>query len=349
MSTLNSYEEVALAEKLIELHPWSDMVRFSKTGGEACSIAIRIARAFSQKSKIVFCGYHGWHDWYLSTNIQDNSNLNNQLLSGLSTSGVPKELANTSIPVQYGSKTDLDKVFSIQANDIAAVIMEPVRNKVDLDYLRFVKEITKINNVPLIFDEITSGFRTRIGGVHMEYGIEPDIAIFGKALGNGFPISAIIGKKNIMNKAQDTFISSTYWTERVGYVAALRTLEKFKDKQVQLKLIKNGALVNSARKEASEITGVKIKISGIEPLTKFSFDYSNADEIMTLYIQEMLKKGYLSGPSYYASFAHDDELINKFKLNIIEVFKIIAKGVQSSNIIGLLDGPVKHMSFQRLN
>jgi len=209
MSTLNCYEEVQLAQKLIELHPWAQMVRYSKTGGEACAIAVRIARAFSKKDKVAFCGYHGWSDWYLASNLSDNENLNGQLLPGLEPLGIPQGLKNTSFPFHYGADEELEEIIDKNKGEIGVIITEIARHEeVDIEFLNKVREIARDINAVLIFDEVSSGFRTNLGGMHLQYNIEPDILILGKALGNGYPISAVIGKKEVMDMAQETFISS---------------------------------------------------------------------------------------------------------------------------------------------
>ena len=225
MGTLNSFEEVRLAEKLIKIHPWAEMVKFAKTGGEACTVAVRIARAASGKDKIAFCGYHGWHDWYLSSNLKYKRNLDEQLLPGLSTLGIPKVFSGTSLPFNFNDIQSFRKVINQHKNKIGVVIMEPQRGeKPEKDFLKEIKSTCKKIGAVLIFDEITSGFHDNLGGKHLDLEINPDVAIFSKAMGNGYPIAAIIGKKNIMNVAQDTFLSSTMWTERIGFVAALATM-----------------------------------------------------------------------------------------------------------------------------
>jgi glutamate-1-semialdehyde aminotransferase len=211
MSTLNAPEEVALAEKLLDKHSWADCVRFARTGGEAVAIAIRIARAYTKKTKVAFCGYHGWHDWYLSANLNDEDNLDNQLLPGLSTDGIPKELKNTSFPFVYGDYKQFDKLIKHLDSELGIVIMEVQRYKsIDVDFLKYVQKKARSLGAVLIFDEISSGFRVNVGGMHLLYDIEPDIVLLGKALGNGFPISAILGKREVMEAAQNTFISSSY-------------------------------------------------------------------------------------------------------------------------------------------
>ena len=248
--TLNCYEEVELAENLIEIHPWADMVRYSRTGGEACAVAVRIARAATGKDIVAFCGYSGWHDWYISANLGDTSNLDGQLIPGLQPKGIARNLKNTAIPFSYNKLSELLNIVNEYPNQVGTIIMEPQR-EVDPEpgFLEGVRELaTKIGAV-LIFDEVTSGFRMNYGGIHLIKSVNPDIAVFGKALGNGYPISVVIGKQEVMDSAQDSFISSTFWSERVGFVAALATLKKMKGKKVQDSLIYFGEKINKNWKE----------------------------------------------------------------------------------------------------
>ena len=349
MGTLNSPEEVELAEKLIDLHPWSNMVRFSRTGGEACSIAIRIARAATGKDKVAFCGYHGWHDWYIASNIDDKNNLNSQLLEGLDSKGVSRSLAGTAIPFLYNDIDSFMKVIEAHKDEMAAIFMEPVRGKEpDEGFLETIREISIKENIVLIFDEVTSGFRKNIGGIHLTYKVNPDIAVFGKALGNGFPISAVIGKQEVMSAAQETFISSTYWSERIGFVAALATIKKFEDNNVPQALIHYGKLINEGWKMASKEASIPIQISGLEPLTHIDFLGEKSSVIQTVYTQEMLKRGYLLGSSVYTTFAYNDEIIDNFITHTVEVFKDIKNAYDNNSIDDCLENEVKHSGFKRL-
>ncbi|MBI4650895.1 aminotransferase class III-fold pyridoxal phosphate-dependent enzyme [Candidatus Desantisbacteria bacterium] len=348
MSSLNSPEEVELAEKLIEIHPWAEMVRFARTGGEACAVAIRIARATTKKSKIAFCGYHGWHDWYISANIGDSSHLDGQLLPGLQPLGVPRELKNTALAFNYNKLDELEKLIEQYGNEIGVIIMEPQRGNPPVDgFLEGVRKIAAKIGAVLIFDEVTSGFRVNFGGIHLKLGVEPDVAVFGKALGNGFPISAIIGRKEVMENAQATFVSSTFWTERIGPAAALATIKKMEKNNVQKHLIHYGERINKGWKTIADKHDIKIKIDGIPPLTHISF-VKNPLEVQTLYTQEMLKKGYLLGAAVYTTYSYTDEIIDKFIKDSDEVFAIIKEAIDSNNIKKYLKGDVKHGGFKRL-
>lgn len=349
MSSLNSFEEVQLAEKLIELHPWAQMVRFARTGGEACAVGVRIARAASGKDKVAFCGYHGWSDWYISSNIGDSKNLDEQLIPGLKPAGVPRQLQQSSIPFYYN---DIDSLKNIVRNndDIGVIIMEPVRNVLPKDdFLREVKNISKEIGAVLIFDEVTSGFRMNNGGIHLTFGVDPDIAIFGKALGNGFPISAIIGRREIMEAAETSFISSTFWTERLGFVAALKTLEIIEREKVYLNLLKYGNQINNIWIVAAREAKLDIHISGIPQLTHISFNNPLSMESQTFYTQEMLKKGILLGASIYPTNAYNDSIIEVFGKHTSEIFIKLAEHLKNGTLIESLEGPVIETGFKRLN
>ena len=349
MCTLNCPEEVELAEKLIQLHPWAEMVRFARTGGEACAIAIRIARAASGKTKVAFCGYHGWHDWYLSANIAESSNLDGQLLPGLKPLGVPRELRNTAIPFNYNKIDELQAIIDKYPNEIGVIIMEPERDTPPAPgFLESVRDIASKIGAVLIFDEVTSGFRMNVGGIHLLKGVYPDIAVFGKALGNGYPISAIVGKRSVMEAAQDTFISSTFWTERIGFTAALATIKKMEEQNVPEKLIHYGELINKGWSELAQKHGLEIHISGIPPLTHITFKTENPLAVQTLYTQEMLEKGYLLGAAIYTSFSYTVEIIEHFLKESDSVFRKIKDSLNNNNIQSQLKGDIIHSGFKRL-
>lgn len=349
MSSLNCFEEIELAEKLIALHPWSDMARFARSGGEACSIAIRIARASTGRSKIAFCGYHGWHDWYLAANIADQSNLDGQLLPGLAPRGVPRELKGTTLPFNYNRLDELEAQAAEHGDSIAAIIMEPLRDCAPAKgFLEGVRALADRIGAVLIFDEITSGFRMNVGGVHQTLGVDPDVGVFGKALGNGFPISAIIGKRAVMEAAQDTFVSSTFWTERTGFVAALATLAKIEKENVPRRLIHFGERINAGWRKLASQSGVNVNIGGIPPLTHISFVDEGQMVLQTLYAQEMLKKGYLLGAAVYATHAYTDDIVDKFIDDSAGVFMLIAEAVRKGNARTLLQGQPIQTGFRRL-
>ena len=348
MSTLNSPEEVQLAKELIKIHPWADMARFSKSGGEACLIAIRIARAYSKKEKIAFCGYHGWHDWYMAANLNDKKNLDEQLLPGLGSKGISKSFKNSIYSFNYNDIKSLEKVFSKNKNNIGIIIMEPMRfTKPKNNFLQKVKKLAKKNGAILIFDEITSGFHENLGGLHLKLKVNPDMAIFAKALGNGYPISAVIGKRSIMNCAQSTFISSTMWTERLGFIAGVTSLKKMQKLKVQKKLVKFGKKIKKGWQEAAKKSGIKILVSGLDSLPNFKFDYKNRLEISTYFTQEMLDLGFLAKEALATTNAYNDLIITKYLNAVYKVFKKI-NFFLIKKIKLPLKGPLKHSTLKRL-
>lgn len=348
MSTLNSPEEVELSELLLKMEPWAGMVRIGRSGGEACAIAVRIARAYTGKEKVAFCGYHGWHDWYLSANLADNKALDGQLLPGLKPKGVPRGLKGTSIPFNYNKIEELEKI--VKNNDIGAIIMEPVREHDPVDnFLQKVRKIADKIGAVLIFDEITSGFRIKNGGAFKKYKITPDIVVYGKAMGNGYPISAIVGKRKVMDAAQETFISSTFWTERIGPTAAIATIKKFQKKNVANHLMKLGERINQGWIKLAKKHGLKIEIHGITPLTSLSFAYDeDSQKYRTLFNQEMLERGFLVSAGVYLSYAHTAKIIDKYLKAVDQVFGIISKAFREGNVGKFLKGEVAFSDFKRI-
>jgi glutamate-1-semialdehyde 2,1-aminomutase len=349
MSTLSCPEEVYLAEKLIEMNPWADMVRFARSGGEANSIAIRIARAASGKDKVAICGYHGWHDWYLSANHNSGDSLSGHLLPGLNPSGVPKALKDTVLPFHYNNYEEL--VDLVEKHDIGVIKMEVLRNFGPEDiFLHKVRELATKKNIVLIFDECTSGFRETFGGIYKKFGVEPDVAMYGKTIGNGYALTAVVGKRSVMEAAQTSFISSTFWTERIGPTAALATLKVMED-------IKSWEIITSIGKKIQEgwdslasLHGLEINIAGIPSLSTYSFTSENALAYKTLIAQEMLKKNILASTNFYASIAHEDNYIQKYFSELDKVYAIIKKCENKElNINDLLEGPICHSGFKRLN
>jgi len=223
--TLNAPEEVALAEKLVALHTWADQVRFTRSGGEAMAVAVRIARAITGRSVVAVCGYHGWSDWYLAANLTGGDALGGHLLPGLEPAGVPVELTGTTFTFRYNQLEELQAIVAQHGARLAAIVMEPMRYVQPSDaFLEKVRATADRLGAVLIFDEITNGFRANLGGSHLRLGVNPDIAVYAKALGNGYPIGAVVGHGAVMDGAQRAFISSTSWTEGIGSTAALATL-----------------------------------------------------------------------------------------------------------------------------
>lgn len=348
-TTLNAPEEVYLAEKLLELNPFAGGVKFARTGGEAMAIAVRIARAYSKRDKIAFSGYHGWSDWYIAANLSSEGNLNDHLIPGLKPLGVPKQLYGTAIPFRYNNIEEFHEV--IDNNEIGVIVFEGARYDFpNPDFLAEIQKVAKEKEIITIVDEITSGWRMTDGGVYKLNGFEPDIVVYGKAMGNGFAISAILGKTDVMRMAQESFISSTFWTERVGFVAALETLNILTEEQSWLHLIKVGTYIGKKWEEKAAKHGLKINITDFKPLITLKFDYDKFNAILnTIFIQEMLKRGYLASTSIYVSTAHTIAVVDEYIEQVDEVFYHIAQAIDENKLEKLLEVSVMDQGFKRLN
>ena len=348
MSTLNAPEEVYLADRLLAMHPFADMARFARTGGEANAIAMRIARAASGRDNVAFCGYHGWHDWYLAANLVDDNQLKDHLLPGLKSTGVPRNLQGTVYPFQYNDYDTLAEM--VDRCDIGVIMMEVMRNDPPKDdFLHKVRKLADEKNIVLMFDECTSGFRESFGGLHLNYDVEPDIAIFGKALGNGFAITAVLGKADVMRAGDDAFISSTFWSERVGYVAALKTLDIMEETKSWEVISSIGDSIRGCWSALAEKHNLPLQISGLRALSSFSLGPQFGAETKTFITQEMLKRGYLATTTLYCALPHTSEVIAGYQEALDDVFGMIAKAGEADAIKAQLEGPVCQTGFKRLN
>ncbi|MGO4353294.1 aminotransferase class III-fold pyridoxal phosphate-dependent enzyme [Rhizobium sp. RAF36] len=348
MSTLNAPEEVYLAERLVDLHPWADMARFCRSGGEANAVAIRIARAASGRDKVAFCGYHGWHDWYLAANLGNDRVLAGHLLPGLEPRGVPQELRGSIRPFSYNSIAEFDEAVSDP--EVGTIFMEVSRNSGPQEgFLEHIRDVASRRNLVLIFDECTSGFRQSFGGLHKIYGVEPDMATFGKTIGNGYAVTAVIGRRSVMEAAQSTFISSTFWTERIGSAAALKTLEVMERERSWEVITAIGLDVRRRWQQLADETGLAIDHWGLPSLCGFTIRSENALAYKTLITQEMLAKGYLAGNSIYSSIVHTPDVIETFFEKLAPVFALIRECEDGRDVMELLNGPVAHGGFKRLN
>lgn len=349
MSTLNVPEEIELAELLCRLHPWAKMARFARTGGEAMAIAVRIARAASGKEKVLFCGYHGWHDWYLAANLSSKKALDGHLLPGLPPVGVPRSLKDTSFPFQYNDTKGFKQLVQKHKSSIGVIVLETIRHhQPNKDFIKAIHEARNSCKAVLVIDEISSGWRLNLGGAHLLYGIKPDIAVFAKGMSNGYPMAAIIGKKRTMEKANDAFISSTYWTEKIGPVAALASIKKMKKYKVFDHLNEVGKEIQEGWEKLAKKNNIQISISGIYPLSHFNFEHKDPTACKTLFTQKMLEEGFLATTSCYTSYSHKKVHIKKYLDATDRVFAFIAKAIKKGTVKKDLLGPVCHLGFKRL-
>ena len=357
MSTLNSPEELELAELLVSLHPWAEQVRYCRTGGESMAIAVRIARARTKRDRIAFCGYHGWSDWYLAANLPDPAaerspaadHLQGHLLPGLAPAGVPKALGGTALPFTYNRLDELHRIVKEHGGQLAAVVMEPVRTtEPEPGFLDGVRKLCDQCGAVLVFDEISSGWRFALGGAHLRYGVEPDVAVFAKAIGNGHPMGAILGRGSVMEAAQETFISSTYWTESIGPTAALATIRKMQRVEVPAHAERIGRLFRDGLEQVGRKYGVPVQVTGLGALLHIAFDHPESAALGTLQTARMLDLGILSGSGFYPSLAHTDRHVEAFLDAADILYEEIAEAIQQGDIRHRIGGAVRHSGFARL-
>jgi len=352
MCTLNAPEEVELAELLLQMHPWAENVRYTRTGGEAMAVAVRIARARTGRDLVAFCGYHGWHDWYLAANCKvdgDEDRLRWHLLPGLDSKGIPSQLAGTALPFSYNKIEELADIVKQHGSKLAAIVMEPTRSAhPESGFLEEVRQLADKAGAVWILDEITAGWRLHCGGVHLRYGLEPDIAVFAKAISNGHPMAAIIGRAEVMQAAQESFISSTYWTERVGPVAALATIRKMQTIDLPARLAKVGNQLRDGLVEIAQKHEVPMTLSGHPALTSIGFDHPDALALQTLLTHRMLDRGILAGASFYASLAHTQRHVQQYLAAAADIFDELALAIREGDAMKRIDGHVRHSGFARL-
>ena len=346
-TTLNCYEEYELAKELLKIDKFADQVKFARGGGEAMSLAVRIARAKTKKNKIIFNGYHGWHDWYLSANLKNIKNLNNHLLKNLKPLGIPKGLKNSAIPIEFNNIKILKKISNLK--DIAAIVVEPSR--MELLSKAYVKELNQIcekKNIPLIVDEITSGWRNCKGGIYKEIGLKPSMVVYGKALGNGFAISAVVGIKKLMDIAQDTFVSSTAWTERVGFAAGLGVIKFHKKKEVFSHNIKIGKQIKNGWLKLAKKHSLKIEVNSMDTIINFNFLYQNRNNyLITLFTELMLNEKILANTTIYISYSHKEKNVIKYLKSVDKVFYKISNFIKTKK--GGLKSEVRAFNYKRLS
>lgn len=308
--SLASELEVEVAEKICEMVPCADMVRFGKNGSDATAGAIRVARAYTKKEHVLVCGYHGWQDWYIGSTPR---NL-----------GVPKATSDLTHTFTYNDIESLEKLLIKFEGEVAAVIMEPVNVFPPKDnFLQKVKELTHKHSAVLVFDETITGFRYANGGAQELFGVTPDLATFGKGLANGYPVSAVAGKREIMELMEEIFFSFTFGGETLSLAASLATLKKLQDEPVLDTIKETGAyLMDSLKKKiARHNLGHIFSVEGY-PVWSFIItkdtDYATMWEIKTLMQQDMLENGMFMIGTHNMSYAHTKENVD----SLMEVYEL---------------------------
>lgn len=352
MTSINHELEIELAEELCRTIPCAEMVRYAKCGGEACAIAVRIARGATGRDKILFCGYHGWHDWYLAANLDADANLNAHLFPGIEPIGVPRVLAGTAIPFPFGDLVALGQLLDDHRGHVAAVIMEPLRSELPPEgYLAGVRKLCDERGVVLIFDEVSCGFRTRIGGIQELVGVTPDMAVFAKSISNGYPMGAVVGKRHVMEAAATMFISSTYWSDCIGLAAALTTIRELRRREVPAYLDRLGRELAQRLNAVAAETGMQVKCSGLAVHPHLAFqvdDEATKKKLATLYIQEMAKRGCHGYASFYLNAAQGPAEVEQTIAAAREVFTLLREGLDRGRLDALLECDLTQDAFRRL-
>lgn len=352
MYSINHELEIELAEELTRTIPCAEMVRYAKCGGEACAIAVRIARGVTGRDKVLFCGYHGWHDWYLAANLAAEANLNAHLFPGIEPIGVPQALAGTALPFPYGNLAALGELLDVHKGQVAAVMMEPMRSELPpAGYLQGVKKLCTEHGAVLIFDEVSSGFRIRLGGVQEFLDVTPDMAVFAKAISNGYPMAAVVGRREVMEPAGRMFISSTYWSDTIGLRAALTNIQELRRRNVPAYLERIGTELQNRLNAAAADTGLKVHCGGLSVHPSLTFQTDDAvlkNKLSTLFIQEMAKRGCHGYTSFYLNAAQGPAEIEQTVAAAREVFALLHAGWTKGTLDQLLECDLQQDAFRRL-
>jgi glutamate-1-semialdehyde 2,1-aminomutase len=302
-------KEAALAERLVELIPCAEMVRFGKNGSDVTTGAIRLARAHTGRSKVAICGYHGWHDWYIGTTTRSL--------------GVPDGVRDLSATFPYNDAAALERLLKAEPESFAAVILEAGGTQVPAPgFLQRLRELTTKYGVVLVFDEVITGFRLHLAGAQAHYGVTPDLACFGKAMGNGMPISALVGRAEIMQKIEDIFFSTTFGGEVLSIAAALATIDKLQHEDVIARLWRRGEQLRDGATATLRQRGLGEFVSfageGWWPRIKIGKAPVAQNLLISLLRQEFNANGLLLGASFNLSLAHDNDAVMQETISAID-------------------------------
>jgi glutamate-1-semialdehyde 2,1-aminomutase/spore coat polysaccharide biosynthesis protein SpsF len=338
--TLPHKIEVELAELLVDIIPCAEMVRYGKNGSDVTSAAVRVARAFTGREKIACCGYHGWQDWYIGTTTRNE--------------GVPKCVKDLTLTFEYNNIDSLVEIFDKHKDEIACVIMEPVSTIEPQDnFLEEVKKVTHENDAILVFDEVVTGFRIALGGAQEYYGVTPDLACFGKGMANGMPLSAIVGKREIMKEFEKVFFSFTFGGETLSIAAAIATINEIIDKNVIEHIWKIGRYLIEGIQKFIEENGLEgyVEIRGLPPRMVMTFkdeEGRESLEMKSLFQQECIKRGVLFTGAHNISLAHTEEIVDKTLEVYEECLIILQDGIEKDNIKEKLEGSVVNPVFRKI-
>jgi len=344
--------ELELAELLVDRIPCAEMVRYARGGGDACAVAVRIARGTTGRDKILFCGYHGWHDWYQAANHHADENLDEHLFPGIEPIGVPRALAGTAIPFPYGDLQALSDQLEKNRDQVAAIIMEPMRSELPPDgYLEGVRQLADDHSVALIFDEVSTGFRPSDAGLQPVLNVLPDMAVFAKSISNGYAMGAVVGRRWVMEPAGQMFVSSTYWGETVGLAATIATLNELRHRDACSTIQRVGQMLKQRLTAVAAEVGLDARCVGVDyhPHLEFSVvDPDLKNKVGTLYVQEMAKRGCHGYTSFYINAAQGDDEVAQTADAAREVFTLIAEALESGTVDDRLEAQDRQEFFRRL-
>lgn len=349
LGTVNNAVEIDMAKAICEMVPCGEMVKFCKSGGEADAIAVRISRGYTGKDTVLFCGYHGWHDWYLAANLESDSTLDEHLRPGIVPKGVPSGLADTSIPFEHNNLDSVKNQLEANAGKVACIIMEVVRHsQPEKGFLEGVRQLADDHKCVLIFDEVVTGFRMALGGAQEHYGVTPDLATFGKAIANGYALAAVAGKESIMASQYDNFISSTYYSDTVSLAAGVAVLHELRTKPVLETLDKTGQQLTDGITALAGKHKLYVEVEGHLNLFHLAFGYGDQNgKIDTLYMQEMVSRGVYCVGTWYICYTHTQQDVDKILAATDDVFGVLAKGIEQNKVDDMLRAPVREVVFKK--
>ena len=329
--SLPSTLEVELSEQLCKLIPCAEMVRFGKNGSDVTSAAVRITRAITRRNKVACCGYHGWQDWYIGSTSRSL--------------GVPEAVRQLTIPFPYNDLDALSQVFKEHKNGIACVIMEPLAFDMPQEgYLEEVKTLCRRNGALLVFDEVVTGFRVALAGAQEYFGVTPDVACFGKGMANGYPLSAIVGRAEIMSNFTEVFFSFTHGGEALSLAAGLATIQEMVRKEVPARFWRMGNQLQKGTNQVISECGLQAHCHcvGTAPWTTIRFHDAEGRDwpvLRSLFQQEALKRGLLTHGNHMLSYSHDERLIEATLAVYQAVFAILAQAIRQKDVAQRLEGP----------
>ena len=348
----NNPLELELAEELNATIPSSEMVRYAKGGGDACAVAVRIARGVTGRDKILICGYHGWHDWYQAANYEADPESGEFPFAGIEPIGVPKALAGTVIPFVYGDLEMLAALLDEHAGEVAAIMMEPARSELPAPgYLETVQEMAAKHGVVLIFDEVSCGWRLEIGGVQEAVGVTPDMTVVAKAMSNGYPMGAVVGSRAVMEPAKRMFISSSYWSDNVGLAASVATIRELKRRKSPQRFKEIGEHLRSVLDAAIADAGLEGACTGLHTspaVTLKTPDDVDPRKVSTLFIQEMARRGVHTYMNFKATLSHTEEDVRLTGEAAAESLRVVRGGLERGNLDELIEADLKKEPFRRL-